>query len=633
MLDPAGGGTCLPAWQDGSGQDGQAQRRQELSLPVAIVDDPIPPVITADAVGGEVDDECEYLMPFSGTVTDNCCVTPNDVTVAVSLLTGNAVLGTPSVNKVQVGPSQVDVSGEVLVSDLTSCPATVHVTIDADDCCENPGATATTTADVVDLIPPEIVCPDPITLERGDKICNDDVQNWLDGTTATDNCDPDVDIVDDSAANGFECGFPFDSTTTVTWTATDDCGNTSECSSTITIKPAKRVSATKKGSLLIYPKVELKWNAAGALTQDTFVTITNDYLDDVFVHWYFVNGDEPLDEVVAGDPPNVVERAHPGWNWVNCTTYLTQNEPTYFSASTGLPVGCQPFTTLDNADGVLGRPDPEGDPGSRVLRGYMVAYAMDNFGNEITWNHLSGTTTIVNYADSSAWEYGAYAFQATCGALGDEPLDCALFDDNGTCCEAEAIPGRLDMDGFQYDIAFDKLLLDFYAVGSQAFSDGGVGVMLDTDLTLLPIMIDVRQDSNPPVTTKAHFDIWNANEDGFSGTVRCLTCWDQTLLSHYGLPNQFMIDIIHTDKGQVRIDGVYSTACDESVDAPILGVAAKVLGFSGAASDRAYSGLTLVGQGEEAGHILADIVEPPDILTDSDRNAKRTRGLDRSLRD
>ena len=83
-----------------------------------------------------------------------------------------------------------------------------------------------TTADVNDYYSdPEITCPDDITLERGDKLCSSDVQDWLDSATATDNCDTDVDIVEDSAANGYECGFPYDSTTEVTWTATDDCGN------------------------------------------------------------------------------------------------------------------------------------------------------------------------------------------------------------------------------------------------------------------------------------------------------------------------------------------------------------------------------------------------------------------------
>ena len=244
---------------------------------VGEVFDIIEPKITCDAVSGEVDENCEYLMPFSATIDDNCCVTPDDVTVNVALLTGNATLGTPVINKVQSAQGQVTVTGEVLVSDLTSCPATVEVTVDAVDCCDNSAVQCVTTADVNDVTPPEITCPDDIILERGDKLCNSDVQDWLDSTTATDNCDTDVDIVEDSAENGFACGFPYDSTTEVTWTATDNCGNSSVCSAFITIKQAPRVDMTRKGSLLIFSKVELRWNASGELIQDTFLDLSNDY--------------------------------------------------------------------------------------------------------------------------------------------------------------------------------------------------------------------------------------------------------------------------------------------------------------------------------------------------------------------
>ena len=380
---------------------------------------------------------------------------------------------------------------------------------------------------------------------------------------------------------------------------------------------AQRVGASKKGSILIYPKVELKWNAAGEVIQDTFVTILNDYPDDVFIHWYFVNGDEPLDAIFAGDPPTQVEPAHPGWNWVNCVTMLTQNEPTYFSAMTGSSAdgsgGCQPFTTLDNPGGVVGRrdSDPE-NPGGRILRGFAFAYAQDNEGNEISWNHLSGGATLVNYAKQAAWEYGAYAFQAMM-PLGDE---------------TDTTPGQLMLDGIEYDIVFDQLLLDFFTVGSAAMSGPAATdfVMLDTDLTLLPMLIDVRQDGEPPVVTKAHFNIWNANEDGFSGTTRCITCWDQTWLSQYELPNQFMLSIIHTDKGKARIDGVASTMCEYSEAAPLLGLAAKMLAFNMPVVDpaRAFSGTPLVGQGEEIGEIMVDIFRMPDDLVDPDQNADVT---------
>ena len=110
------------------------------------------------------------------------------------------------------------------------------------------------------------------------------------------------------------------------------------------VGPQDRVSATEKGSLLIFSKVEIRWADAGGgnynVIQDTFLDLSNDYPQDVSVQMYFVNGDPPL-EAESG------ERAHPGWNWVDNEIMLTKNEPTYWSALTGAPKGVSPFTVLD----------------------------------------------------------------------------------------------------------------------------------------------------------------------------------------------------------------------------------------------------------------------------------------------
>ncbi len=574
------------------------------------------PTIVSDAVGGLVDDECEYVLPFTATITDNCCVDPIAVSVAVTNPTNNATLSNLSVANVsQDGGKRVEVTGSVLVSDLTSCPATIRIEVNATDCCGNSAVQSVATADVNDNIEPVITCPDPITLDRGDKLCNTDVQDWLDSTTATDNCDTDVAIVDDSAENGFECGFPYDSTTTVEWTATDDCGNTSNCSSTITINPAHRIETTKKGSLLMFSNVELKWDAAGNLIQDTVLEIANDYEDDVFVQFYFANGDDPREAIFAGNPPQMVAEGEPGWNNVDCQTLLTANQPLYMSMSSGSPLGCQPFGILDPGERP-GRPDVEGPDGQRVLRGYVYAWAVDNAGEEIRWNHLSGSGTIVHYGDASAWEYNAYAAQTTCLAQGERPLDCIEFDANGTCCEATVIPGQMDLDTFQYDVAFDKLLMSFVPSGSDAVSGSLASVQVDTDLTLHPVDQDFRSNADYPFTTSAKFDIWNMSENRFSGTKRCITCWDQTLLSDYDAPNHFLLQTLQSDKGKARIDGVVDAqSCGRyQLSAALLGVTNKLLSFSGVALERAAGGHTLTGQGMQRATIRNDIIRPPGEL-------------------
>jgi hypothetical protein len=341
-----------------------------------------------------------------------------------------------------------------------------------------------------------------------------------------------------------------------------------------------------------------------------------------------VNGDPELDPVFAGTPPVLVTEGEPGCNWVDCGIVLTPDQPIYWSAASGNPAGCQPFSVLDpDAGNGPGRPDLNAaDPdSSRVLRGFIVVWAVSAAGNEIVWNHLSGKVTIVNYLNESAWEYDAWAFQARGSAHG----------------EALPTPGVLHLDGVEYDMAFDMLLFDFMAVGSTALSTPDDSVTVDTHLTLHPVSADLRQETDGPITTKAHFDVWNMNERKFSGTERCITCWDQTLLSNYGPPQTFFQTNLQSDKGKARINGLRADRCDEncfdhadgldelfglefvcSQPAALLGVAAKVLHFNGG-SEVAEAGSNLVGMGLESATIRYDVISPPGHLANEARGELR----------
>lgn len=214
---------------------------------------------------------------------------------------------------------------------------------------------------------------------------------------------------------------------------------------------------SKKGSLLYFVKIELKWNAAGQLIQDTFVSLLNDNVQEVRVKMYQVNGDAPLDPVIVGG--QLVERAHPGWNNSDVEVELTPDESTYWSAATGLPKGVSPFIVLDFGN-PPGRPDMDpSNPGGRVLRGFLVTWAINEDDEEIRWNHLEGKALVINYAQGTAWEYEAWSFQ------------CISNTDTGQMCDSE--PGELSMDGIEYEAAPDRLLLDFFSSGSRAFSLGG----------------------------------------------------------------------------------------------------------------------------------------------------------------
>ncbi|MGE0482373.1 MAG: HYR domain-containing protein, partial [Phycisphaerae bacterium] len=125
---------------------------------------------------------------------------------------------------------------------------------------------------ILDGTPPDITCPPPISISHGDHICDTALASWLASATASDSSGLPVTLVH----NAPDCGLP-PGTWTVTWTATDACGNTSECSSTVTVSPAERATPSQKGSLLIYPKVEVRYDDQGNVLADTYISILNDY--------------------------------------------------------------------------------------------------------------------------------------------------------------------------------------------------------------------------------------------------------------------------------------------------------------------------------------------------------------------
>jgi hypothetical protein len=424
-----------------------------------------------------------------------------------------------------------------------------------------------------------------------------------------------------------------------------------------TAQAQNRVSASQKGSLLIFSKVEIKWSADGSqLLQDTFVDFSNDYPADVDIQAYFINGDLELEQKCSGEPceDNIIQEFEPGWNTADCKFSLTGDQPHYWSAARGSDL-CQAFTVLDTEG--PGRPDPETGMATRILRGYVIMWAVkfvpgapDDLGTflPIRWNHLKGDAVIINYANGTAWEYNAWAFQANTGEHGNPIVGLS---------DGEI---HLPLNGTVYDTPFDTLLLDFYGTGSTALSGGDQTVMTDTDLTVHAVSADLRQDGCGPVLTKIEAEIWNEFETKFSGTRRCICCWDQTMLSNWvrsvAIPNHFKRSALRTDKGKARLDGIASDECDrgaddghdyvsgyelycgptakskrrncetaasseESEDAAILGLATKFLSFS-PSGDQATAGMNLVGAGEESAEIWVDAQIGPDELNSIDRDGR-----------
>ncbi len=94
-------------------------------------------------------------------------------------------------------------------------------------------ATATGTYTTQDITNPVIIAPEDLHVECGDDIASL-VVAWLDDYTISDNCSstPDIAVTNDFEGVPNLCG----GSITVTWTAEDDCGNTSSASADIIVE-------------------------------------------------------------------------------------------------------------------------------------------------------------------------------------------------------------------------------------------------------------------------------------------------------------------------------------------------------------------------------------------------------------
>lgn len=208
----------------------------------ATVTDDIAPTIMCSVVGGDVDGTCQRLVTYSATVDDNCCVNEGNVTCVVSIA-GSATFGAANTVISQNGQNQVLVTGSILVSGLLACPATVSITVQAADCCGNLASDCLQSADVQDATAPMITCPANVNVFADAGECQASGVA-IGSPTASDNCDGSPTVLG-VRSDALPLTDPYPSgPTTITWTATDDCGNSAGCVQTVTVQPRNLVTAT-----------------------------------------------------------------------------------------------------------------------------------------------------------------------------------------------------------------------------------------------------------------------------------------------------------------------------------------------------------------------------------------------------
>ena len=129
-----------------------------------------------------------------------------------------------------------------------ACSLSCHVSLAVGD------GTGTTTCDadvsINDTTPPLVTCPPDLTVECDGNGNTDQLHAWLAGASATDACG-EITLTNDFV--GLTLGPNGTGSTVVTWTATDDCGLTSTCTSTFTIVDTTAPTIHVADMILLWP--------------------------------------------------------------------------------------------------------------------------------------------------------------------------------------------------------------------------------------------------------------------------------------------------------------------------------------------------------------------------------------------
>jgi hypothetical protein len=248
---------------------------------------------------------------------------------------------------------------------------------------------------------------------------------------------------------------------------------------------------------------------------------------------------------------------------------------------------------------------------------------------------------VINYARTTAYQYKAYAY------------DCIASpapSPTGTIVE-------LNFDNLEYQANWEKLLARFFAFNEPAPvvppGDPAIGpsaayarnaavspsvrnTELNGRLSLLPVKIDATSPAgnlNNQFRTELIFEIFNENENGFTGTQKCICCWDSALFENYGAgalrgvvssPENFRAETLMTDFGYAIIDApgpaiIGSDNCQRpadndnigpddpgsgpSVAAPLVGIQTTVSRWGSESFSEDGAELTGVGAADTTGFI------------------------------
>lgn len=324
---------------------------------------------------------------------------------------------------------------------------------------------------------------------------------------------------------------------------------------------------TQKGSLLIFPDIDVRGSV------QTIVRIQNDGPRDVQVKCYYLDGYK---------------------HRVDFQFELTANQPFWFDVRTGdgtTPVAPYPNTP---SNGFPNRPTPLG-------AGMLVCWVVDVEGiNQLKWNHLAGTATIIDHGNGSAYEYTGYGF----------------FVPTGLDLQPVGTGGTINLNGVEYDSCPLYMLGQFSPTGTVLPGPAPV-TYGNTRVAFAGCRIDLIQDW-VPTWTKLVFDVWNEEETKITGAYECADTWHEMyFVSNTAAPNwpfptadaassNFSIDTIGTASARYRVQGQASTQCRPLVgaDAVAVGILAIQSTDIAVGGGIATIGTNLSAAGKQPGRIV-----------------------------
>lgn len=199
-------------------------------------------------------------------------------------------------------------------------------------------------------------------------------------------------------------------------------------------------------------------------------------------------------------------------------------------------------------------------------QGYAYAFAKNDAGEPIVWNHLIGSLLVVSGLEAFDYGINPVAFRGLGSAGGVEAAPGSITDLDGD--------GNRDLDGTEYEPAPDTITIPRFLGQDASIAGGGPG-NFRSQLILIALTGGARFETN------VCFLFWNDNEEQFSGEYN-FTCWDKPYLDDisFGFRNEFLkttdhdpLEIIGApsrESGWICLQGCLATSTQETIDDPAI---------------------------------------------------------------